>query len=350
MQSCTSCLRLSKQRSLSAQLGQLSSPRHNAALQARNHSQSSFTYQTTPAIPKQKSRRTFTTAIPLLQQSSDAPIKPYKPSSTASSSSSALKPQSPSQSPQPTQQQHQTTTQRLAGEVRNLAPSFTETYVAYGATELLVKECARHAEYTIPQAADLNIELPKTKDGEDLGVGKGWWYEELGLTPTFNTWAQITFLHMYLLTVRLRAFPPEHATAWHQHVIDHFSYLAEDRMVVMHRLNARFIRNKFLKDLFVQWRGCMAGYDEGLIEGDAVLATAVWRNIFKADPNFNVQGLAQIVAYMRSCMQELEKIDDRAIAQGEVVFGDPKEQAKLVRVRSKGIDEPFDDARPEAVS
>lgn len=55
--------------------------------------------------------------------------------------------------------------------------SVTETYVAYGVCENLVKECARQADYRIPQAHEKNVEVPKTKDGEDLGVGTGWWFE-----------------------------------------------------------------------------------------------------------------------------------------------------------------------------
>lgn len=65
----------------------------------------------------------------------------------------------------------------LAKELRERATSFTETYVAYGVCEKLVKECARQADYTIPQAHEKGVEIPKTKDGEDLGVGTGWWFE-----------------------------------------------------------------------------------------------------------------------------------------------------------------------------
>lgn len=65
----------------------------------------------------------------------------------------------------------------IAKELHKRVPSVTETYVAYGVCEKLVKECARQADYTIPQAHEKNVEIPKTKDGEDLGVGTGWWFE-----------------------------------------------------------------------------------------------------------------------------------------------------------------------------
>lgn len=60
----------------------------------------------------------------------------------------------------------------------------TETYVAYGVTEGLVKECAKQADYSIPQAKQRGVEIPKTKDGQDLGIGTGWWYEGMLLTQS----------------------------------------------------------------------------------------------------------------------------------------------------------------------
>jgi len=51
------------------------------------------------------------------------------------------------------------------------------TYTAYGVTEGMFKQCSAQADYTIPQAADEDFEMPKTADGEDLGVGGGWWHK-----------------------------------------------------------------------------------------------------------------------------------------------------------------------------
>ena len=250
----------------------------------------------------------------------------------------------------------------VAAGTRRLLPSVTETYVAYSVTERLVKECSRQADYSIPQRKEKDGIIPKTKDGEDLGVGSGWWYEgmdlfdslwqkqatdstpALDLTPTFNTWAQVTFLHMYLLNVRIRCFPAEHAPTWHQHLLDHFFYIAEDRMVTVHNVHARAIRSKYLKDLFVQWRGLLAGYDEGLIRGDAVLATAVWRNIFKADEDLDFRSLGEVVSYMRGVLKGLDGMKDDAIASGEVAFGDPGSERAGVLMRSRmmvSLDEPL---------
>lgn len=65
----------------------------------------------------------------------------------------------------------------IAKELHKRVSSVTETYVAYGVCEALVKECARQADYTIPQAHEKNVDVPKTKEGEDLGVGTGWWFD-----------------------------------------------------------------------------------------------------------------------------------------------------------------------------
>jgi len=52
-----------------------------------------------------------------------------------------------------------------------------ETYVAYGLTQKLFEACSRQADYRIPQLSQKGVQVPKTEEGEDLGVGEGWWYE-----------------------------------------------------------------------------------------------------------------------------------------------------------------------------
>ncbi|KAL3259529.1 hypothetical protein ABHI18_005323 [Aspergillus niger] len=192
-----------------------------------------------------------------------------------------------------------------------------ETYVAYGMTQKLFEACSKQADYKIPQLSQKGAQVPKTSAGEDLGVGEGWWYEELGLVPTFSTWSQVTFLHMYLLTVRLRALPSHDSLqTYSRHLIDHFSHSAEHRMDVLHGLTSRGIRNKFLQDLFIQWRGVLAAYDEGLIKGDAVLGAAVWRNLWKAShtapdgKDLDWSKIAQVVAYMRRVLSELSQVHE----------------------------------------
>ena len=147
------------------------------------------------------------------------------------------------------------------------------------------------------------------------------------------------YLHMYVLTVRLRCFPAQHARVWHQHLLDHFFYAAEDRMTIWHGMVARSVRNKYLKDLWQQWRGVLLSYDEGLIKGDAVLATAVWRNVFKADERVDIADLALVTAYLRAQLKMLDGIGDEQVSSGDVAFGDPNALRKLLDKESSGTRE-----------
>lgn len=233
---------------------------------------------------------------------------------------------------------------RAAAELRKVTGKATETYEAYGATEALYKECARQADYAITQVTNPDEEMPKTEDGEDLGAGSGWWHTEAGLKPTFSTWSQVTMLHMYLLSVRLRCFPGPSAQPWQQHLLDHFFYDAENRMTINHNMHARGTRNKYLKDLFVQWRGLLAAYDEGLVKGDAVLAAALWRNVFKANDEVDVMTLAEIVSYMRRALKGLDTLPDEKMGQATLEFGSPGSESGVVGVRSQMMDLAFEKA------
>ena len=50
------------------------------------------------------------------------------------------------------------------------------------------------------------------------------------LPPTFQSWFTITNLHVWLLTVRLRALPAPHGTQHVQGLIDHFFQDVEERL------------------------------------------------------------------------------------------------------------------------
>lgn len=224
----------------------------------------------------------------------------------------------------------------------------TEPYIAYGSTEDLFAACAATCNYTIPSRTLKPPQSPpRTTSGEDLGEGSGWWFTPkeqggLGLDVTFNSWAQVLYLHMYVLTVRLRAFPAQHARIWHQNLLDHFFYAAEDRMATWHGMSARSVRNKYLKDIYTQWRGILFSYDEGLVRGDAVLASAVWRNVFKANPDTSVADVALVTAYLRQELARAESLSDGSLGAGDVVFGNPVQVREFLgTLRSNGMRQPF---------
>lgn len=77
------------------------------------------------------------------------------------------------------------TLDNITQKINSYASSTTETYVAYGLTKKLFDICSKQADYNIPSVLERrNSKEPvRTKFGEDLGVGGGWWYD-----GTFFSW------------------------------------------------------------------------------------------------------------------------------------------------------------------
>lgn len=133
-------------------------------------------------------------------------------------------------------------------------------------------------------------------------------------------------------------FPKTHAPIWIQHLTNHAFYAAEDRLVVWHKLNANSLRQKYLKDIFSQWRAVLLSYDEGIVKGDAVLATAVWRNVFGGREDVDFEKLAQIVGYMRRELSRLDATSDDEVANGKWTFAaGPVQEAQVVKTQSKSM-------------
>lgn len=68
--------------------------------------------------------------------------------------------------------------------------------------------------------------------------------------------------------------------------------------------------------------GRVAAYDQGLAEGDAVLAAALRRNLFRKTEPMEAQ-VAAVAAYMRREDAALAAQELAALMDGRVVFGDP---------------------------
>lgn len=143
---------------------------------------------------------------------------------------------------------------------------------------------------------------------------------EFGLLPTFSTWAHVTMLHLYLVVVRLRCLDKDAHATWQAQLVDHFFHQAEEKMDRTHDMSSRVMRQRYLQDLFVQWRGVVMAYDEGLVKGDAVLAAAVWRNLFKAREDIDARTLAAIVSWVRSQLKYLDSMDDAGLALHPTLF------------------------------
>lgn len=165
------------------------------------------------------------------------------------------------------------------------------------------------------------------------------WREECALPPTFQSWFTVTNLHVWLLTVRLRALPAPHGTQHVQGLIDHFFQDVEERLRAVlqpgvlpprssspnlsstaeddsHYPHSSFyttptplapkstfpstkayqeavklqIRSRAPEKLIIrqmkilkeQWAGMGMSLDLGLVRGDAEMGAAVWRNLLGA--------------------------------------------------------------------
>ncbi|KAH6654643.1 thiolase-like protein [Truncatella angustata] len=222
----------------------------------------------------------------------------------------------------PIQQQRRgfrTSAQRQQSWLKNLGSligrSVAEPYQVHAATETIYKAAAAEAAYTISETDKRNGTVKKTEEERKKRKRKTDMYSQtdFDLQPTFSTWSQITMLHLYLMYARLRNLPADSARSWQKQLTDHFFFDAEERMDVVHGLTSRGLRHRYLKDLFIQWRGVIAAYDEGVTKGDAVLAAAVWRNVYKGRADVDARNLAAITAYMRACLKSLDATPDQSL-------------------------------------
>lgn len=132
-------------------------------------------------------------------------------------------------------------------------------------------------------------------------------------------------LHMWLLVLRLRCFDHKEWQAWQKGLVDHFFNDAEAKMGDIHAMTSRMIRSRYLSTLFESWRGVVLSYDEGLVKGDAELAAAVWRNLYKSKEDVDMRNVAAIVRWIRGAVQRLDRANDSKFMYGgaETYLGAP---------------------------
>lgn len=162
------------------------------------------------------------------------------------------------------------------------------------------------------------------------------------LAPSFSSWSHVTMLHMYLIVARIRCLDRDAARSTQAQFVDNFFFDCERVMHVNHGMTSSALRQRYLKDIFMQWRGLIAAYDEGIAKADdRVLAAAVWRNLFKAREDVDFRHLAAVVAWMRATLRDLETcpIED-VLSRPQTLFRrDPRTMLALVDEPSRGLKE-----------
>lgn len=106
------------------------------------------------------------------------------------------------------------------------------------------------------------------------------WYKECALPASFQTWFQLTNLHIFLLLARFRALPSKEAHTYSQELINHFFIDTESRMRERFGVQTSRLVKGYMKDLHLQHRGSTVAYEEGLATDDIRLSAAVWRNVW----------------------------------------------------------------------
>ncbi|KAF4461557.1 hypothetical protein FALBO_11643 [Fusarium albosuccineum] len=219
--------------------------------------------------------------------------------------------------------------------LKGIGSSMAEPYRVLGATEQLFKASSKAADYHITEKERKNDHVQLAEDGEEIGHSlnpDSVWHNSMltfdpqsrrmltrdaaaafKLPPTFSTWSHVTMLHLYLINARIRCFDRDTFHNWQHQLTDHFFFECEKKMHIDHSITSSALRQRYLKDIFVQWRGLLLAYDEGLIKGDAILASAVWRNLFKGSPDTDPRALVAIVGWMRSTLMHFEGVSDNML-------------------------------------
>ncbi|KAH7172012.1 thiolase-like protein [Fusarium sp. MPI-SDFR-AT-0072] len=204
--------------------------------------------------------------------------------------------------------------------LKGIGKSMAEPYRVLGATEQLFKASAKAADYHITEKERKDDQVQLAEDGEEYvsllpqRTRPMLTFTAFRLPPTFSTWSHVTMLHLYLINTRIRCFDREGFQNWQHQLTDHFFFECEKKMHIDHHITSSALRQRYLKDIFVQWRGLLLAYDEGLIKGDAMLASAIWRNLFKGSADADPRALLAIVGWMRSTLLQFEAVSDNNLA------------------------------------
>lgn len=163
---------------------------------------------------------------------------------------------------------------------------------------------------------------------EPLSTTAKFYYETLNLPQTFAQHFQITALHYWILSVRMRAMPFQYGRNYQQKLVDRIFRDMELRMAEELNINSNRIIEGYLKDFHTQLLGSVLAYDEGLMTDDITLAGALWRNVFNGNPNADMRHIEALLEYVRSQLYVLNKMSDREFGFGHFKFVAPDEVVK----------------------
>jgi len=161
-------------------------------------------------------------------------------------------------------------------------------------------------------ARELHVGCTARADSEELSGG-------CALADDFRTRFQLQSLHVWLVLARLRT-EGERGRALSQNMFDIFWEDLESKLVDQ---GFKFLEiAKFTKEFQQTFYAAAHAYDVGLVNGDAVMAGALYAHLFGGEGS--VEQLAQAAAYVRREMAVLGAIDSELfVCEGQTGWAPP---------------------------
>ncbi|GAA5848423.1 hypothetical protein JCM9279_006562 [Rhodotorula babjevae] len=215
--------------------------------------------------------RSFASSSPLPSSAAPDSSPAPSPAPAASTSAPGTSTSRPEGTPQPT---------KLPGS--NLGPASGASKYSPLTVSLVTKLAKLFGYHSQTSTAIRTTSDYYDRCAERGEVEAAFFYEECSLPPSFQTWFSLTTLHVWLLSVRFRSLPPPLGRTYVQELINHMFIDVELRIRGPYAVTQSRLIKGYMNDMLEQYHGACAAYDEGLVRGDAVLAAAIWRNVFGA--------------------------------------------------------------------
>ncbi|KAJ3080216.1 hypothetical protein BCR33DRAFT_679467 [Rhizoclosmatium globosum] len=127
--------------------------------------------------------------------------------------------------------------------------------------------------------------------------------EKFNLPDNLQSWFNVTVLHVWMYSAQLKTLGPEGKEMCQEL----FATLLLDIEIRLSKAGVRTNLDRITSDLISTYYGQILAYDEGLaLGGDAILASALWRNVFQAADDVSAQDLKKMVEYVRIQLQHLD--------------------------------------------
>lgn len=151
------------------------------------------------------------------------------------------------------------------------------------------------------------------------------YFNRLGMPKTFFQWFQIETLHLWMLYVRMRPMPRRYCREYQQKLVNGVFDDIDYQLREVLRVNSDRTTNNYKKQFSQQLKGSVFSYDEALVAGDTVMASALWRNLFEQSEVVDMTVLNHLVGYVRANLYVLSQMSDSDFAAGLFRFLDVRQ-------------------------